>query len=41
MTVEGSAADVVLFGFGNFRVVDVDEIDGELEIKVETSADRA
>ena len=36
--VEGRSADVVMLGFHGFRVLDAGELDGELELLVETTA---
>ena len=40
MGVEGSAADAVMLGLGEFRVLATVEVDGELELSVETAAGR-
>ena len=36
--VEGRSADVVMLGFDGFRVLDADQVDGELELLVETTS---
>jgi transposase len=38
--VESRAADVAVLGIDEFGVVDADEVDGELELVVETTAER-
>lgn len=40
MLVEGSAADVVMLGIDGVRVVEARDVDGEVELTVETTADR-
>ena len=41
MDVEGSAADAVMLGLAGLRVLEAGQVDGELELTVETTADRA
>lgn len=40
MLVEGSAADVVMLGIDGVRVLEARDVDGEVELTVETTADR-
>ena len=41
MTPEGSAAAVVMLGIDGVGVLEAREIDGEIELTVETTTDRA
>ena len=41
MSVEGSAADAVVLGLEGFRVLGARRVDGEVEVTVETTAERA
>lgn len=41
MVPEGRTADAIVLGLVGFRVLDAREVDGEVELSVETTADRA
>ena len=41
MVMEGSAVDAVVLGLEGFRVLEAGQVDGEVELVVETTADRA